>query len=139
MLARLINKEAVEGNIHGAKIAPSSPGITKLMYANDVLLFCSAKIAEVEVLMHSVEKFCGWFGLSVSIEKSGLFVSKGVHSQFCRQVKNMWGFKKLASDAQYLGLPLFLLANKSKAFSFVKERLNTRISGWKSKSLFQMG
>jgi hypothetical protein len=44
-------------------------------------------------------------------------------------VKNMWGFKKLASDVQYLSLPPFLSANKSKAFSFVKERLNTRICG----------
>ena len=139
VLARLINKEVVGGNIHGAKIAPSSPGITKLMYADDVVLFCGAKIAEVKALMRCVEKFCGWSGLSVNIEKSRLFVSKGVHSQFCRQVKNMWGFKKLASDVQYLGLPLFLSANKSKAFSFVKERLNTRISGWKSKSLSQMG
>ena len=89
MLIRLINKEAVEGNIHGAKIAPSSPGITKLMYVDDVLLLCGAKINEVEVLMRYVEKFCGWSRLSISIEKSGLFVSKGVHSQFCRQVKNM--------------------------------------------------
>ncbi len=129
VLARLINKEAVEGNIHGAKIAPSSPGITKLMYADDVVLFCGAKIAEVKALMRCVEKFCGWSGLSVNIENSRLFVSKGVHSQFCRQVKNMWGFKKLASDVQYLSLPPFLSANKSKAFSFVKERLNTRICG----------
>uniref|UniRef100_A0A2N9ETV9 Reverse transcriptase zinc-binding domain-containing protein n=1 Tax=Fagus sylvatica TaxID=28930 RepID=A0A2N9ETV9_FAGSY len=52
----------------------------------------------------------------------------------------MWGFKKLASDVQYLRFASFFYqANKSKAFSFVKERLNTRISGWKSKSLSQMG
>jgi hypothetical protein len=75
----------------------------------------------------------------VSTKKLGLFVSKGVHSQFSRQVKNLWGFKHLDQGVKYLGVSLFLSANKSKDFSFVKENLNTHICGWKSKTLSQMG
>ncbi len=36
----------------------------------------------------------------------------------------MWGFKKLSNDVKYLGMPLFLSANKSKDFAFVKENLS---------------
>ena len=69
VLARLVNREANAGRIHGAKIATGALGITKLVYANDVLLFCGAKISEIDVLMSCVNKFCGWSGLSVSTEE----------------------------------------------------------------------
>jgi hypothetical protein len=32
------------------------------------------------VLLNCVELFCKWSGQTISIEKSGWFVSKGVHS-----------------------------------------------------------
>jgi hypothetical protein len=124
VLARLINHEEEVNRIKGVKLVPSAPRLSKRFYADDVLLFCGAKISEVVVLMKCVEKFCGWFGLSISKDKSKSFVSKGVHSQFSRQVKNMWGFKKLSNDVKYLGMPLFLSANKSKDFAFVKENLS---------------
>jgi hypothetical protein len=56
-------------------------------YADDVLLCCGAKIAEVEVLLNCVDKYCAWFGQSISMEKSGFFASRGVHA-FIRQIKN---------------------------------------------------
>jgi hypothetical protein len=69
-------------------------------------------MAEVEVLMKSDEDFCSWSGLLLSKDKSGSFVSKRVHSQFVRQIKNQWSSKQLNKDSIYLGLPLFLSANK---------------------------
>jgi hypothetical protein len=110
-----------------------------LLYADDVLLFCATKISEVQVLMGCVEKFCDWSGLSISKDKSGLFASKGVHSQFCHQVKAIWGIKQLSRTTKYLGMPLFLSANKSRDFSFVKEKLEARMQGWKSKTLSWAG
>uniref|UniRef100_A0A2N9FKX2 RNase H type-1 domain-containing protein n=1 Tax=Fagus sylvatica TaxID=28930 RepID=A0A2N9FKX2_FAGSY len=94
---------------------------------------------EVGVLMGCVDKYCKWSGQAISMEKSGFFVSKGVHGQFSLQIRNQWGFKKLAQDVKYLGLPLFLSPNKTKDFSFVKEKLEARVSGWKCKSLSWMG
>ena len=40
---------------------------------------------------------------------------------------------------KYLGVPLFLSNNRVKDFSYVKERLESRTSGWKCKSLSWMG
>ncbi len=129
VLARLINRASDPVLISGVKMAPGGPFISKLIYADDILLFYGAIIVKVEVLMGCVNKFCNWLGLSLNIDKFGMFVSKGVHSQFSQQIKNLWGFKPLAKEVKYLGLPLFLSANKVKDFSFIKEKLEFRVSG----------
>ena len=82
ILAKIINREVDRGSIQGVKLGPAAPPITKLFYADDVLLFCRAKIREVDVMMKYIEKYCQCSGQSISIAKSGLFVSKGVHKQF---------------------------------------------------------
>jgi hypothetical protein len=135
VLARMLNREVDRGTVKGVKLVVGAPSISKLLYFDDVLLFCGAKIAEVEVLMNYVDKFCSWSSQSLSKDKSGIFVSKGVHVQFTRQVKHMWGIKQLASNVKYLGVPLFLSHNKTRDFSFVKEKLESQINGWKCKSL----
>ena len=43
VLARMINRNSAQKQINGIKIAPSSTGISKLFYADDVLLVCKAK------------------------------------------------------------------------------------------------
>ena len=139
ILAKIINREVDRGSIQGVKLSPAAPPITQLFYANDVLLFCRAKIREVDVMMKCIEKYCQWSGQSIRIEKSGLFVSKGVHRQFMNQVKNQWGYKKLANRVKYLGVPLFLSRNKSANFAYVKDKLEARTSSWKSKNLSWMG
>lgn len=112
VLVCIINWESSRGSIKGVKVSPKAPSISILFYADDVLLFCGAKMVEVDVLMKSVEDFCSWSSLLLSKDKSGSFVSKRVHSQFVRQIKNQWSSKQLKKDSKYLGLPLFISANK---------------------------
>ena len=73
------------------------------------------------------------------MEKSGTFFSKGVHAQFKNRLKSIWGLNPLPQNTKYLGVPLFLLNNKKKDFSFVKEKLEARTSSWKCKALSWMG
>uniref|UniRef100_A0A2N9GPX3 Reverse transcriptase zinc-binding domain-containing protein n=1 Tax=Fagus sylvatica TaxID=28930 RepID=A0A2N9GPX3_FAGSY len=75
----------------GVKLALGAPSISSFFYADDVLLFCGAKIGEVEALMHCIDKYCGWS------------------------------------------------ANKFKELAFVKDKLEARVCGWKSKCLSWMG
>ena len=136
VLARLVNKEVERRAIKGVKVSSRAATISQLFYADDVILFCGAKISEVDVLMRCIEKYCLWSGQSISVKKSGLFVSKGVHHNFIVQVKNQWLFKQLAKGVRYLSVPLFLTRNKSKDFAFVKEKLEARTNGYGLVNLF---
>uniref|UniRef100_A0A2N9GXT2 Reverse transcriptase domain-containing protein n=1 Tax=Fagus sylvatica TaxID=28930 RepID=A0A2N9GXT2_FAGSY len=57
ILARLVSREVENGVIKCVKLAPEAPCISKLSYADGVILFYGAKVAEVETLLHCVDKF----------------------------------------------------------------------------------
>ena len=138
-MVRLINKSISEGLFNGVRLSPGGPSISMLSYADDVILFCGAKVANVEALMTCVNTFCSWSKLSININKSSMFSSKGVHSQFSHQIRNMWCFKQLSREVKYLGLSMFLSSSKIKDFSFLKDKLRSRVFGWKSKCLSWAG
>ena len=139
VLLRLINREQSLGNLFGVKVAGNAHSISKLCYADDVILFCKAKMIEVTSLIKCINTYCEWSGQNVNVEKSGFFTFKGVPSQFKMQLKNSWGFKQLPQHTKYLGVPLFLSKNKTKDFRYVQEKLESRLSGWKCKNLSWMG
>ena len=78
VLMRLINREVSQKNLTGVKLFNTPPPISKLCYADDILLFCKAKSFELAILRNCLEKFCSRSGQSISVEKSSCFPSKGV-------------------------------------------------------------
>ena len=74
------------------------------------------------------------FGQLISIEKSGVFPSKGVSINFLCQVKCCWGLNSLPQTTSYLGVPLFLSKNRSNDLKLVKERLESKLSSWKARN-----
>ena len=48
------------------------------------MLFCSAKMNEIQNLVKCLDKYGKWSAQSINLEKSGVFASKGVHSHFLR-------------------------------------------------------
>ena len=87
VLARMINRCSAQRLINGIKIAPSLTGISKLLYADDVILVYKAKHSEINEIMIILRKYCEWSGQQINFEKSGVFTSKGVHSQFLNQLR----------------------------------------------------
>jgi hypothetical protein len=68
-----------------------------------------------------------------------LFIPREFILSFKSKLKCLWGLKTLSQSTKYLGVPLFLLHNRKKDFSYVKEKLESKTSSWKSKSLSWMG
>ena len=139
VLARMIIRSTAQRLINGIKIAPSTPGISKLFYADDVLLVCKAKHSEINEIMNILGKYCEWSSQQINFEKSGVFASKGVQSQFLNQLRNQRGLKKLPKGTIYLWVPLLLSSSKKKDFAYLKENLESKASSWKRKSLSWMG
>lgn len=96
-------------------MASTAPPISKLCLVDNVILFCKAKTSELFTLKKCLEKYCSWSGQKISAEKAGFFPSKGVSNQFVNQIKHSWGLK------------------------YVKDKLEGKLSCWKSKNLSMAG
>ena len=60
---RLINKEIIQNKLIGVKLTRIAPPISKLCYADDIILFCKASMAKLSSLKECLGKYCQWLGL----------------------------------------------------------------------------
>ena len=95
------------------------------MYAGDVILICKAKQVEVSAMAECLSKYCAWSSQNINLEKSGLFASHGVHSRFLTQIRNQRTSRS----------PPIPIQKQKKDFAHLKESIESKISGRKSKSL----
>ena len=58
VLMRLINREITLGRLSAVNVSGNAPSISKLCYADDLMLFCKAKMSELNVLKNCLEKYC---------------------------------------------------------------------------------
>ena len=56
-------------------------GISHLLVADNVLLFCNGKTSQVRMVIKTMEDFCRMFGLKINLEKSRAMDSKSITPQ----------------------------------------------------------
>lgn len=54
LIARLLYRAEKEGFIHGIKVSISSPPIAKLIFVDDLTIFCQVNLHETEAVFHSL-------------------------------------------------------------------------------------
>nr|POE55509.1 putative ribonuclease h protein [Quercus suber] len=109
------------------------------MYANDIVLFTKATIRNALTLVECIDKYCKWSSQCLNRAKSRVFFSKHTPLQSQRSIKHILEMKKLKQDVVYLGAPLFLSKTPSKDFKYLADRLETKLTGWRSKTLSRAG
>lgn len=139
ILSRMLDHELRLNNICGIKTSISGPTITHVMYADDVVLFTKATRRDAINLVQVLNKYCSWSGQAINKNKSGVFFSKHSKSHIGRAVKSILQVRKLKRDAVYLGAPMFLSKARSKDFAFLQDKLEAKLTGWRSKNLSRAG
>ena len=139
VLSRLIERSFASGAIHGVKMNTNGPAFTHVMYADDLMLFAKATTREVQVLDECLEKYCEWFVQLINREKSSLIFSKLVVRERKRAIKLELNMKAISSAATYLSAPLFTSRSRTKDFKFLQDRLESKLKGWRCKSLSWVG
>uniref|UniRef100_A0A2N9HGL8 Reverse transcriptase domain-containing protein n=1 Tax=Fagus sylvatica TaxID=28930 RepID=A0A2N9HGL8_FAGSY len=139
VLSRMFERQHAVGNLHGVRMNVTGPAISHVMFADDIMIFAKANRREVEVVDDCLESYCQWFGQLVNRGKSGLFFSKRVHRNWKRWIRAELQMTRLPLDAFYLGSPLFSSKSKTKDFKFLIERIDSKLKGWRCKSLSWAG
>lgn len=125
--------------IKGMRAAPKAPVLTHLFFADDSIIFGSAQTQEMYELQTILHKFCKAFGQRINVAKSGLIVGSAIQHNHAQALADILQIKVWTNPGKYLGLPAEWGRSKGNALQWLRERVMTKIEGWKGNLLNQAG
>ncbi|KAK9986186.1 hypothetical protein SO802_031137 [Lithocarpus litseifolius] len=133
----LITKAAISSDIRGISIYRNGPRLTHLFFAYDSLLLCRASIQECTHIQNLLANYEEASGQKLNREKTTLFFSKNMASEIQDSIKDLLGVHEIKQYEKYLGLPSFVGRHKRASLAYIKDRIWSKLQGWKEKLLSQ--
>ncbi|KAG8372571.1 hypothetical protein BUALT_Bualt12G0079900 [Buddleja alternifolia] len=123
----------------GIKISQSSPPISHIMYADDLLIFGQAKEDNVECISDCISIYESWSGQMVSKEKSVIHFSNTINQVKRQAICLKLGFRECNHKSKHLGFPFCKPASRVKEFDDLINCVGKKLSGWKARNLSYTG
>ncbi|XP_021985761.1 uncharacterized protein LOC110881945 [Helianthus annuus] len=108
--------------------------IINLCFADDLLLFARGEVASVKTIMSSLNRFKDMSGLHPSLAKSTIFMCN-IDRRTKRRILRIVPFQQGEFPIRYLGVPLITTKLSYKDCRVLSDRLESRITNWKNKTL----
>ena len=133
VLSKLLNKAVLEG-CFGYHPYCKDLTLTHLCFADDVLVFSDGKKSSIEGILEVFKDFAKVSGLSISLEKSTLFLA-GVKEDASDDIFDQFPFEAGSLPVRYLGLPLLTKRMSAADYAPLISRIRSKISFWTARHL----
>ncbi|XP_042966705.1 uncharacterized protein LOC122300257 [Carya illinoinensis] len=138
VLSRLLNKRLSEGRILPFSHPVNALRITHFLYADDVVVFVNGSTSSIRCLMRVLKDMSAGQGRGpVNFDKSVIFFSKHLTYRRTRELLMDTGFSEGQFSFTYLGAPIVDGRLKIRHFMLLLERVEKKLTGWKSRLLSQ--
>ena len=121
------------------RLSCGGPMLSHICFADDLILFAEASVAQIRVIRGILEAFCKSSGQKVSLEKSKIFFSKNVHRDLEKLISDESGIRSTKDLGKYLGMSVLQKRINKETFGEILERVTSRLSGWKGRVLSMAG
>lgn len=115
-----------------------SLALTHLCFADDLMVFVEGSKKSIEGALAVFDEFAVWSGLSISLEKSTIYMA-GISEVEKSSILRNFPLAVGELPVRYLGLPLMTLAMRRQDYMPLLERIRSRISSWTSRLLSYAG
>ncbi|GJR63237.1 RNA-directed DNA polymerase, eukaryota, reverse transcriptase zinc-binding domain protein [Tanacetum coccineum] len=122
-----------EGMFKGVSIG-SSLNLSHLFYADDVVLIGQWSDSNIKIIVQVLECFFRASGLRINIQKSKL-IGIAVEEDKVLQVAHSIGCLTFTTAFSYLGVKVGGMMSRTQAWDDIINKLTTRLSKWKMKTL----
>ncbi|KAJ4773133.1 RNA-directed DNA polymerase (reverse transcriptase)-related family protein [Rhynchospora pubera] len=139
VLSIWLQQTCTQGLLKGVRLAHTSPVITHAIYADDLILMGDASRAEVDTLVNIMHKFGYVSGLYINPTKSRLWFSKRCEDVAIQRVQDAWRATRVQGDEKYLGINLSPNGDAKRIGALLLEKMQQKLSGWKSNMLSHAG
>ena len=112
------------------KVARACRSISHLLFADDSLFFCKAQKEECQTILRILKEYEEVSSQLINFDKSSIQFDHKIEESARQELRDILGIQNLGGMGSYLGLPENLGGSKIQVFSFVQDRLNTRVTGW---------
>lgn len=138
-LSHCIQDAVNNGSWIPLKFGRGGPSISHLLFADDILLIAEASTANTHVISEILDKFGCCSGQSVNKAKSCVLFSSNTPLGVVNTISSQLGIARTENLGRYLGVPI-ISGHKGRAdFSFLIDKVRSKLSGWKASSLSQAG
>ncbi|GLT35476.1 hypothetical protein SLA2020_099250 [Shorea laevis] len=139
-LSALLSRAISRGELKGLSLCRGSPRLSHLFFfADDSLLFGEASVQEATTLLEILKEYEVVSDQQINLDKSSIFFSSNTSPAVQQQVIQTLNVSKVIVDDKYLGLPLIIGRKRAICFDFIRERVWSKIKGWKTKLLSRAG
>ena len=135
----LLSQAEQNGRLQGVKVCQRALSVSHLLFADDSLILFRANGSDAQHVQGILDLYEECSGQMINKEKSAIMFSPNTRSDVREAVMRELSIRKETMNERYLDLPVFVGSNKSKVFAYMKERIWSRIQGWKEKILSQTG
>lgn len=94
LLSRILACSEAVGRLSGVKVARSSPKVTHLMYADDLVIYCKATDEEAREVHDCLNFYCSWIGQSINWDKSSVHFNSNVQALDRHRLTGILGIKE---------------------------------------------
>lgn len=121
--------------IQGVKVGRNDCSFTHLLFADDSLLFFRQDNKSLGNIQRIIDWYCAISGQSVNLAKSDLYCSLNMPRVDQKALAMSLQVNLVQNLTKYLGLNFKLRGRRVADFSFLVEKLKSKLQGWKAKLL----
>ena len=138
-LSAMLKRKEREGNIKGVSVCRGAPQLSHLLFVDDSIIFCRARIDVGLRVMKVLSDYEHESGQKLNMEKTSLFFSRNTNNDMKEAIKELFGAQIIQQHEKYLGLLPLVGQGKKKAFNRIKDQVGRKIANWKGKLLSNAG
>lgn len=135
----MIKKECRDQRWKPLAFKNDGPQVSHLFFADDLLLFAEANIAQVERIKKVMQSFCLISGHRINLQKSKAFFSKNVNFHRASSLSERMGISTTSNLGRYMGVPLIHERVTINTYGHITKKVRTKLSAWKGRFLSMAG